>query len=70
MRVIIPLDSQKITVTTRNSDSTLLNILLAFFLEENRRPVGRPVFKTGEMRYSCLVGSTPTSSESFNFCAL
>ena len=28
--------------------------------EENRSPVGRPVFKTGEGRQTSLVGSTPT----------
>ena len=28
--------------------------------EENRSPVGRPVFKTGEGRETSLVGSTPT----------
>src|SRR5690606_10186122 len=28
--------------------------------EEDRTPVGRPVFKTGERRQTCLVGSTPT----------
>ena len=29
-------------------------------LEVNRTPVGRPVFKTGEGRWTSLVGSTPT----------
>lgn|GEM_PF-2138381 len=29
-------------------------------MEENRTPVGRPVFKTGEGRQTSLVGSTPT----------
>ena len=29
-------------------------------MEENRTPVGRPVFKTGEGRWTSLVGSTPT----------
>ena len=28
--------------------------------EEDRTPVGRPVFKTGEGRTTSLVGSTPT----------
>ena len=28
--------------------------------EEDRTPVGRSDFKSGEMRTTCLVGSTPT----------
>ena len=28
--------------------------------EEDRTPVGRPDFKSGETRTTCLVGSTPT----------
>ena len=28
--------------------------------EEDRTPAGRPDFKSGEMRTTCLVGSTPT----------
>ena len=30
------------------------------YLEEDRTPVGRPDFKSGEARATCLVGSTPT----------
>jgi hypothetical protein len=29
-------------------------------MEEDRTPVGRPDFKSGEGRLTCLVGSTPT----------
>jgi hypothetical protein len=29
-------------------------------MEEDRTPVGRPDFKSGEARVTCLVGSTPT----------
>ena len=29
-------------------------------MEENRTPVGRPDFKSGERRKTSLVGSTPT----------
>ena len=29
-------------------------------MEEDRTPVGRPDFKSGEARATCLVGSTPT----------
>ena len=36
------------------------NLLSNAPLEENRSPVGRPVFKTGEGRQTSLVGSTPT----------
>ncbi len=34
--------------------------------EEDRTPVGRPDFKSGEMRTTCLVGSTPTLFRQFD----
>jgi len=34
--------------------------------EEDRTPVGRPVFKSGEGRTTSLVGSTPTLFRHFS----
>ena len=41
------------------------NLLSIRDAEENRSPVGRPVFKTGEGRQTSLVGSTPTLFRQF-----
>jgi hypothetical protein len=38
-------------------------------MEEDRTPVGRPDFKSGEGRLTCLVGSTPTLFRHFLFLA-
>jgi hypothetical protein len=41
--------------------------LLNCGMEEDRTPVGRPDFKSGEARATCLVGSTPTLFRHFSY---